>query len=81
MIKIIIHKSLFKFLEIIFINDVNYYKPITKKELKTFFKNNEYYNLESFCIENNLINIEYDKIITTDLGKQFFTILKRMRKL
>ena len=72
----IIHKNLFNFLEKIYIKNMDF-TNIKECELKTYFKNNEYYLLKNFCIEYKLINIEYHKINLTKNGVSLFNILKK----
>jgi len=76
----IIHKQLIKFLELIYIKNLDF-TPISDFELRKHFKNNEYYNIKLFCIENELIIIEYHKINLTSIGNDFFIILKKFKKI
>jgi hypothetical protein len=76
----IIHKKLKLFLEKIYIKNLDF-SQIKENELRKCFKNNEYYNLKSFCLENELIDIEYHKINLTNIGINLFNILKKMKKI
>lgn len=66
---------LFKFLEKIHINNCNF-TPINKTFLKKDFKNNQFYNLERFCLLNHLIEIEYNTYSLTSEGITLFNFLK-----
>jgi len=72
-----INKNLILFLEKIINYDLNF-NPISINELKSFFKNNEYYNLKNFCLENNLIIFEYGKVIPTKKGRELHNVIKNI---
>ena len=72
----IIHKNLINFLEKIYIENLSL-KNLKEHELRKNFKNNEYYILIKFCLEYQLIIIEYHEIILTKKGIDFFKILKK----
>jgi hypothetical protein len=74
----IIHKNLKKFLEIIYYSNMDF-KPINELDLKNNFKINEYYNIKLFCLQNDLIKIEFHKINLTKIGMEFFIILNKLR--
>lgn len=76
----IIHKNLINFLELIHNKNLNF-QAITEYELRHQLKNNEYYNLKLFCLENNIIIINYHDINLTVYGLEFFKILKKLRKI
>lgn len=76
----LIHKNLKKFLELIYNEDMNF-NSITPKDLYKNFKNNEYYSIKNFCLDNNLIIIEHNKINLTGFGVEFFNILKKCKKI
>jgi hypothetical protein len=76
----IIHKGLKHFLELIFIKNLNF-SSITERELRKEFKNNEYYQLKLFCLENELIQISFHEINLTLIGMEFFKILKKLNKI
>lgn len=76
----IIHKELKNFLEIIYFQELDF-NTITTFKLRKEFKNNEYYKLKNFCIENDLIIIEHHKINLTSSGIEFFKILKKCKKI
>jgi hypothetical protein len=76
----IIHKNLLKFLEIIYYSNMDF-KSINEIDLKKAFKINEYYNLKIFCIQNDLIIIEFHNINLTKLGLDFFNNLKKFRNI
>jgi hypothetical protein len=76
----IIHKKLKPFLELIFMKGLRF-QTISCKELSKNFKNNEYYNLKNFCLENELIEMHSREISLTINGIEFFNFLKKLRKI
>lgn len=76
----IINKELKKFLEIIYNKNMNL-ESILECELRKSFKNNQFYNLRNFCIDNELIIIEYHKINLTKRGNNLFNILKECKNI
>lgn len=79
----IINKKLLElktFLQIIYFKNQDF-SSIKENELRCAFKNNEYYNLKLFCLDNELIKIEYHEINLTIQGIEFFNILKKLKKL
>jgi hypothetical protein len=54
------------------------FRPIHESDLRKLFDSYWYYQLKKFCVENNLININYH-IITLSLDGKYF--LNNMRKL
>lgn len=70
-----INPLLFKFLEIVQQHSLNF-NEITKHDLKKEFKNNQFYNIEQFCLINKLIHINYNKYSLTLQGITFFNFLK-----
>ena len=75
-----INKLLYIFLEKIFIYNTDF-KDITEIELKRTFKNNQYYNLKKFCLQNKLINNGFHKISLTQEGLTLFNFLKNYIKI
>lgn len=67
-----------KFLELIYIQNMEF-KKLHKKSLYNNFRNNEYYIIKSFCEINNFIIIEYNQVELTSKGIEFFMFLKKMR--
>jgi hypothetical protein len=76
----IIHKNLINFLELIHNKNLNF-QAITECELRSQLKNNEYYNLKLFCLQNDLVIINRHEINLTVFGLEFFKILKKCRKI
>jgi hypothetical protein len=76
----IIHKELKRFLEVIYLKNLDF-KDISEYELRKQFKNNEYYQLLKFCILNNLLIIEFKHINLTLEGINFFKILKNLNNI
>ena len=74
----IIHKELKRFLEIIYIKNIDF-KPILECELRKEFKNNEYYKLKNFCFDNNLINVNYHEMNLTVDGIELFKSLNKIK--
>jgi len=73
----IIHKNLKLFLHEIYISDSKL-EPIQKHDLKKYFKKNEYYLLEKFCIINELIIFEYEKVYLTNKGYKLYEVIKSL---
>lgn len=76
----IMNKYLVTFMSIIENADLSF-NPITEKELRGKFRNNLYYNLLHYCLTNNLIYIEYHKVILTSRGRKLFNILKDLNNI
>lgn len=74
------NKKLFKFLEIIF-KEYSVCNEISEIMLRKNFKNNEYYNIKKYCLDNNLIELSYHKYTLTNLGLGFFNFLKKLKYL
>ena len=66
---------LFKFLEKIHLASCDF-KCLKKSSLKKYFKNNQFYNLERFCLINHLITIDYNEYSLTMEGITLFNFLK-----
>lgn len=75
----IIHKKLKTFLEFIYKKDLDF-SSIHESDLRREFKNNEYYQLKNFCLENKLIVIEFHEVNLTGIGLDFVNILKKITK-
>jgi hypothetical protein len=74
----IINPLIIKFLEIIDNKDLSF-TPINECDLKKEFKQNQYYQLKKFCIDNKLININYHIITLSMDGKYIFNSLKTLK--
>ena len=73
-----IDKELFNFLKILYDID-NKLNTITEQEVKKLFKNNKYYNVRKYCLDNNFIKIEYNNVYLTFDGLAFFKNLNKLR--
>ena len=74
-----INQLLFKFLEAIQNHSLNF-NEITRHDLKKLFKNNQFYNIERFCLINKLVSIDYNKYSLTLRGITLFNFLKNCIK-
>lgn len=70
-----INKLLYDFLEKIFIANIDF-KSISEHDLKKYFKNNQYYRIKNFCLNNKLIENGYHKLSLTQSGLYLFNFLK-----
>jgi hypothetical protein len=54
---------------------------ITERELRSKFKDYEYYQLINFCKEYKLILIKYHNVELTSLGRKYINFLKNYEKI
>jgi hypothetical protein len=75
----IINKDLKIFIELIYTENLNF-KSISECDLRKQLKNNAYYNIRLFCLENKIITIKFHEINLTLFGMEFFKAINKLEK-